>query len=336
MTQAHPAELVALGELLIDFTQAGTSPQGQALFERNPGGAPANVAVQAARLGVSSQLVARVGADMHGNYLLKCLADCDVDVSSVARDAQAFTTLAFVEVDEGTGERAFSFARKPGADTRLSPADLPEEALRSCRVLHVGSLSLTDEPARGATLRAIQIAKSAGALLSYDPNYRANLWPSRDAALEQMSSLLEQADMVKMNEEEARLLCQTDDPEQAARRVLEQGASLVAVTLGAQGALVATQAHAVRVPAPDCTPRDTTGAGDSFWGAILCLLIRKLDVRSSDDLARLDETHLREAASFACAAASLCVERPGAIPAMPNYAQVMERLGLLTSAEMPL
>lgn len=326
MSTTSPAELIALGELLIDFTQAGRSQAGQALFERNAGGAPANVAAQAARLGMTAQFVGRVGADMHGDYLRRCLAECGVDASSVARDPEAFTTLAFVEIDERTGERAFSFARKPGADTRLSVADLPESALRACKVLHVGSLSLTDDPARSATLRAVELAREAGALVSYDPNYRASLWPSEQVALERMASLLGQADLVKLNEEEARLLCGTEQAEVAAQRVLERGASLIAVTLGAEGALVATRTVSVRVAPLACTPRDTTGAGDSFWGALLFQLVHALGVRTPADLSRLDAPALHDAARFACAAASLCVERPGAIPAMPSAPEITARL----------
>ncbi len=326
MPNTSPAELVALGELLIDFTQAGCSQAGQALFERNAGGAPANVAVQAARLGIRAQFVGRVGADMHGDYLRRCLVEHGVGASSVTRDSEAFTTLAFVEVDGRTGERAFSFARKPGADTRLCPDDLPVEALRACKVLHVGSLSLTDEPARAATLRAVELARGAGALVSYDPNYRASLWSSRQEALGRMACLLGQADLVKMNEEEARLLCGTEDPKAAARRVLERGASLAAVTLGPDGALVATRSACVRVPSPACTPRDTTGAGDSFWGALLFQLVHVLGVRTPSELACLDEPALYAAARFACAAASLCVERPGGIPAMPSGAEVAVRM----------
>ena len=166
MSHVFSPELVALGEVLIDFTQAGFSANGQALFERNAGGAPANVAAQAARLGMSTQFVGKVGADMHGDFLRRSLQERGVDVSSVAQDPEAFTTLAFVEVDPRTAERSFSFARKPGADTRLSPAEVPEQVIRDCHVLHVGSLSLTDEPARAATLHAVSIARQAGTLIS--------------------------------------------------------------------------------------------------------------------------------------------------------------------------
>lgn len=326
MPHVFSPELVALGEVLIDFTQAGLSPNGQALFERNAGGAPANVAVQAARLGMSAQFVGKVGADMHGDFLRRSLQERGVDVSSVVPDPEAFTTLAFVEVDPRTAERSFSFARKPGADTRLSPAEVPEQAIRDCRVLHVGSLSLTDEPARTATLHAVSVARQAGALVSYDPNYRSSLWPSESEAIEQMTMLLQQADLVKINEDEALLLCGTSSPEVAAQYILDRGVALVAVTLGSQGALVATRAESVLVPACPCQARDATGAGDSFWGALLFQLVHEQGVRKASELAVLSHEALLCAGSFACAAASCCVERPGGIPAMPDMHEVLDRL----------
>ena len=326
MSHISSPDLVALGEVLIDFTQAGLSPNGQALFERNAGGAPANVAVQAARLGMSAQFVGKVGADMHGDFLRRSLQECGVDVSSVVQDPDAFTTLAFVEVDTRTAERSFSFARKPGADTRLFPAEVPGQAICDCHVLHVGSLSLTDEPARAATLHAVDIARQAGALVSYDPNYRASLWPSESEAIEQMTMLLQQADLVKINEDEALLLCGTSNPEAAAQHILDRGAALVAVTLGSQGALVATQAECVLVPACPCQARDATGAGDSFWGALLFQLVHEQGVRKASELAVLSSETLLCAGSFACAAASCCVERPGGIPAMHSKDEVLDRL----------
>lgn len=326
MSHVFSPELVALGEVLIDFTQAGFSANGQALFERNAGGAPANVAVQAARLGMSAQFVGKVGADMHGGFLRRSLQERGVDVSSVVQDPEAFTTLAFVEVDPRTAERSFSFARKPGADTRLSPAEVPERVIRDCYVLHVGSLSLTDEPARTATLHAVSVARQAGVLVSYDPNYRASLWPSEHEAVEQMSALLSRADLVKINEDEALLLCGTGNPEAASQYILDQGTALAAVTLGPQGAFVATRVESVLVPTCPCQPRDATGAGDSFWGALLYRLVHEQGVRMPSALAALSREELFSAGSFACAAASCCVERPGAIPAMPGKREVFDRL----------
>ena len=303
MSHVFSPELVALGEVLIDFTQAGFSANGQALFERNAGGAPANVAVQAARLGMSAQFVGKVGADMHGDFLKRALQERGVDV-----------------------ERSVSFARKPGADTRLSPAEVPEWVIRDCHVLHVGSLSLTDEPARTATLHAVSVARQAGVLVSYDPNYRASLWPSEHEAVEQMSALLSRADLVKINEDEALLLCGTGNPETASQYILDQGAVLAAVTLGSQGAFVATRVESVLVPSCPCQPRDATGAGDSFWGALLFQLVHEQGIRKASELAVLSRETLFYAGSFACAAASCCVERPGGIPAMPGKDEVLNRL----------
>ena len=326
MSHVFSPELVTLGEVLIDFTQAGFSANGQVLFERNAGGAPANVAVQAARLGMSAQFVGKVGADMHGDFLKRALQERGVDVASVAQDPDAFTTLAFVEVDPLTAERSFSFARKPGSDTRLSPAEVPEWVIRDCHVLHVGSLSLTDEPARTATLHAVSVARQAGVLVSYDPNYRASLWPSEHEAVEQMSALLSRADLVKINEDEALLLCGTGNPEAASQYILDQGAALAAVTLGSQGAFVATRVESVLVPSCPCQPRDATGAGDSFWGALLFQLVHEQGIRKASELAVLSREALFYAGSFACAAASCCVERPGGIPAMPGKDEVLNRL----------
>lgn len=320
------AELICLGEVLIDFTQFGRSPAGQALFERNPGGAPANVAVQAARLGTKAQFIGKVGADAHGAFLRRVLEGEAVDTSSLASDEEAFTTLAFVEVDPGSGERTFSFARKPGADTRLSCDDLPQEALQACHVLHVGSLSLTDEPARTATLRAIETARRTGALISCDPNYRASLWASEGEAVRWMDALVGMADLVKVNQEEAKLLCGTDCAERAAQHILSRGASLVAVTLGTDGALLATHAGQARVPAAPCAPCDTTGAGDSFWGSLLHWLVTRRGVTALDEVGKLTREDLEAAGRFACAAAACCVEKPGAIPALPTCGEIEHRL----------
>ena len=174
-------DIAALGELLIDFTDSGVSPGGMRLFERNPGGAPANVLTAAARFGQRTAFLGKVGDDMHGQFLRQMLLDAGIDVSGLVLAEDVFTTLAFVVLND-RGERSFSFARKPGADTCLRPEELNAAVLDSTRVLHVGSLSLTDEPARSATFTAVERAKAAGAVISYDPNYRAALWPDEAAA----------------------------------------------------------------------------------------------------------------------------------------------------------
>ena len=259
-------DIAALGELLIDFTDRGLSDAGMRLFEQNPGGAPANMLAAAARLGERTAFIGKVGDDMHGRFLRDTLIAAGIDVTGLVLSPDVFTTLAFVALDD-RGERHFSFARKPGADTCLRSDELPAPLLSSARVLHVGSLSLTDEPARSATFAAVEAAKRAGAVISYDPNYRAALWPDEAAAAAQMRSMVPYADVMKLSDEETLLLTGAAEPEEAAHRLLAQGVSCVAVTLGERGALVAVAGGMQTVPAFASDPVDTTGAGDGFWAA---------------------------------------------------------------------
>ena len=312
--------VTALGEVLIDFTDAGVSAAGQKLFERNPGGAPANVLVALKKLGHDVAFIGKVGHDMHGEFLRKTLVDNGIDCTGLISDPDFFTTLAFVALDE-QGDRSFSFARKPGADTQLRPEDLPLNIIRSSKVFHVGSLSLTDEPARSATIAALEAAKEAGCVMSYDPNYRDSLWTSAEAASEQMRSLIKYMDLIKISAEECPLLAGKDDPAEAAAVLLEQGASIVVVTLDADGAFVATKDGARMVPSFRVDAVDTTGAGDSFWGGFLCAFVES-------GLAPADVSIARAAqfVRFGNAVASLCVRNRGAIPAMPERNDVEEVL----------
>ena len=198
---ASKYSITALGELLIDFTEVGTSQNGQKMFERNPGGAPANVLVAARKLGATTAFIGKVGDDMHGAFLRDTLAGEGVDTTGLILDPNVFTTLAFVALDE-RGERAFSFARKPGADTCLNARELALGVIDATRVFHVGSLSLTNEPARGATLAALDRAREAGCALSYDPNYRSSLWASAQVAQLQMRSIVNRMDLMKISDEE--------------------------------------------------------------------------------------------------------------------------------------
>jgi fructokinase len=228
-------DVVALGELLIDFTPAGLSPAGMRLFEQNPGGAPANVVVALANMGVKCAFVGKVGADMHGDFLRAVLSERGIDTSGLIRDSGVFTTLSFVSLSE-KGERSFSFARRPGADTCLKPEELRPDILGQCKIFHFGSLSLTDEPSRSATLAALNMAKKAGAIIAYDPNYRAPLWPSVDAAIAQMRSVLPLVDCVKISDEEISLITGEENYEKAADALLAQGAGCAVITLGKNGA----------------------------------------------------------------------------------------------------
>lgn len=309
-------DIAALGELLIDFTDSGTSPGGMQLFERNAGGAPANVLTAAARLGRKTAFLGKVGHDMHGQFLRQTLEDAGIDVSGLVMAEDVFTTLAFVALN-GSGERSFSFARKPGADTCLRTDELRQDVLESCRVLHVGSLSLTDEPARSATFAAVKQAKAAGAVISYDPNYRAALWPDPETAARHMRSMVPYADVMKLSDEETVLLTDEADPAAAAAVLLARGVSCAAVTLGADGALVATAEGMRDVPAFSVDAVDTTGAGDAFWGGFLHRMLAL--GKAPEELTPDDGA---DCARWGSAVAALCVTRRGAIPAMPDLAEV--------------
>lgn len=313
-------DIAALGELLIDFTDSGVSDSGMRFFERNPGGAPANVLTAAARFGRKTAFLGKVGDDMHGQFLRQTLTDAGIDVSGLVMTPDVFTTLAFVALNEN-GERSFSFARKPGADTCLRPEELNAAVLDSCRVLHVGSLSLTDEPARSATFAAVERAKAAGAVISYDPNYRAALWPDEAAAAAQMRSMVPYADVMKLSDEETLLLTGAAEPEEAAHRLLAQGVSCVAVTLGERGALVAVAGGMQIVPAFASDPVDTTGAGDGFWGGFLHRMLT-LDKCP----AALTVADAADCARWGNATAALCITRRGGIPAMPALGDVQALL----------
>ncbi len=309
-------DLVALGELLIDFTQSGVSKDGMRLFEQNPGGAVANMLAAAAKLDHATALIAKVGDDMHGQFLIDTLCDAKIDTSCVVQTNEAFTTLAFVALSPD-GERTFSFARKPGADTCLRLDEVDVSMLRDTKVFHIGSLSLTDQPARSATLHALGVAKEAGAIISYDPNYRASLWQSRGAAQEQMRVPLAQVDVIKLSDEETELLTDKTQAEDAAQVLYRRGIPLAAITLGKDGALVCAQGKTMYVSGYKVPVTDTTGAGDAFWGGFLhCLLVSRKHPR---------EVTLSEAADFASfgnACAALCIQRRGAIPAMPSPEEI--------------
>ncbi len=315
-------DVTALGEILIDFTPCGKSEAGQRVFEQNPGGAPANVLACLNKCGKKTAFIGKVGDDMHGQFLVDVLNDSGICTEGVVVDDSVFTTLAFVALSE-SGERSFSFARKPGADTCLTQEELNEELVRDSKVFHIGSLSLTAEPAKGTTLRALEVAKEAGCIISYDPNYRAPLWDSKEAAIEGMRSVISYVDVMKISDEETTLLTDIVEPEGAAKKLVDMGVSVVAVTLGADGALVCTEEGSTIVPGFKADMVDTTGAGDSFWGGFLkCLL---------ESGKRPENVGLQEAAKFAKygnAVASLCVEKRGAIPAMPSVDEIEERLNM--------
>lgn len=313
-------DVTTLGEVLIDFTPSGKSADNRRLFEQNPGGAPANVLAALNKFGMKTAFIGKVGDDMHGQFLKETMEQAGISTKGLLIDENYFTTLAFVALND-QGERSFSFARKPGADTMITKEEVDTQIIRDSRIFHIGSLSLTDEPARSATLFALQEAKAAGCILSYDPNYRAPLWSSQEAAIEGMKSVLSYIDVMKMSDEETLLLTGEANPQKAAAMLVAAGIPLVAVTLGSQGAYVCTKEGGVIVPGFSASVVDTTGAGDSFWGGFLYQL-----AKSGKRPAEITLSQAEDFARFANAVASLCVEKRGGIPAMPALDEVTARL----------
>lgn len=314
-------DIVSLGELLIDFTESGRSPAGMRLFEQNAGGAVTNLLCAAAQCGAKTGYIGKVGADMHGAFLKQSLINAGVDVRGLIEADDVFTTLAFVAL-QPNGEREFSFARKPGADTQLRSDEVDADMLEHTRIFHTGSLSLTQEPVRSATYEAIDRAKAAGAIISYDPNYRASLWSSKDEAIRYMRSLILTADIMKVSDEELPLLTGETDPEQSTDVLLDQGVKLVAVTLGAKGAFIRVRSESRLVPGFRSNTIDTTGAGDAFFGGFLYRFL--CSEKALKDVTLEDAA---DYARFGNATASLCVEQRGGIPAMPILADILCRLG---------
>lgn len=313
-------DITALGELLIDFTPCGTSDTGMKLLEMNPGGAVANVLCAASRLGLSTAFIGKVGDDAHGRYLKNKLDGYGIDTAGLAVTDQAPTTLAFVDIDEN-GERSFSFIRNPGADILLSADELPEEILTGTRIFHVGSLSMTDQPACSATLEALRRAKASGAVITYDPNYRQMLWRSEQEAATQMRAIVPFADMIKLSDSETVLLTCESDPERAIGVLTEAGAKCAVVTAGEEGSYVGAGGRVTKIDSFRCSAVDTTGAGDAFWGGFLTAFIRsgaQIDTMTADDAAGF--------AVFGSAVAACSVARRGAMPAMPDEQAVQEIL----------
>lgn len=306
-------DVTALGEALIDFTYNGISADGQKLFEQNPGGAPANMLASLNKCGKKTAFIGKVGNDMHGQFLKETLEGAGIDTKGLVLGDDVFTTLAFVDINE-KGERKFSFARKPGADIMLREDEVDLSILQASKILHVGSLSLTDEPSRSTTLYAIEKAKEFGCLISYDPNYRESLWDSVESAIKEMKSVLPYVDMMKLSDEETVLLTGEDTIEGAAAKIIEGGVSLVAVTLGDKGAYVCNKDGGAYANGFKSSVVDTTGAGDSFWGGFVYKMLAAGKVPA--------EVSIEEACDFALfgnAVASLCVEKRGGIPGIPEF-----------------
>ena len=302
--------ITTVGEILVDLTQVSTDVNGIPNFAANPGGAPANVAVAAARLGADTNFIGCVGDDYFGDLLRKTLVKNSVGIDGLQITNSGSTTLAIVSID-CRGERSFSFCRKPGADTCIDEKNAIE-SLGDPGILHFGSVSLSSPNCRDVIEHIVKHAKSEGFIITYDPNYRESLWSDYEEAIAQMRRPLPLCDVIKISDEETELLAGVRDPKDAAAVLLSKGIKLVIITLGEDGAYWRYGNTDGTVPGFKVKVADTNGAGDTFFGAFLSKIAQKGVIDG------LSEKEIEEYVRFANKAASITTSKPGAIPAMPN------------------
>lgn len=312
-------DVTALGELLIDFTENGNSEQGNPLMEANPGGAPCNMLAMIQKLGGTTAFIGKVGKDMFGRQLKTAVEAVGIDTRNLMEDEEVHTTLAFVHTFPD-GDRDFSFYRNPGADMMLTKEEIQEDLIRNSKVFHFGTLSSTHEGVREATRYAIDVAKEAGCLISFDPNLRPPLWNTLEDARKEIEYGLSKADMLKISDNEVEFLCGTSDYDEGAKMLIEKyNIPFVCVTLGKDGSRAYYKGMRVEVPGfVQKNTIETTGAGDTFCGCMLHYIIQH-------GLEDLTEENLRELLTFANAAASVITTRKGALAVMPSKEEV-ERL----------
>lgn len=316
-------DVVALGELLIDFASLSADESGYPTMAAHPGGAPGNFLAALNAFGAKTGFLGKVGDDAFGQLLLSTLKDAGIETKGIVVDPAVFTTLAFVTFDD-KGDRSFSFARKPGADTQLHWEEVDQTMIDEAKVFHFGTLSLTDEPCRTATRKAVAYAKEKGKWITYDPNLRKPLWRSEEEAREQILWGLYQADVVKISDEEVAFLWNCS-PEEGAEKLLgEYGVSLAMVTLGPRGCLLKTNNARCNVPGLEVQPIDTTGAGDIFGGSAVSRLL-ELD-KAAEDLTDEDLAYIGR---FAVTSASLSTEHSGGIPSIQKKSVILERMKAL-------
>lgn len=304
-------DITALGEILIDFTPAGADTSGDLLFARKAGGAPVNLLAAVAKFGGKAAFIGKVGDDMFGSFLRGVVKSAGISDEGLVTDPVHNTTLAFVALDEN-GDRDFSFYRNFGADVFLERADVNTDIIKNSSVFHFGSLSLTSETAADATAYALEAAKSAGCIITYDPNYREPLWRDRRTAVEKMKLHLDKVDIMKLSKEEMEMMFGSSD-ERAAQKALSYGISIVLVTDGGNGAeLYMKNAH-LRMPAEKAETVDTTGAGDIFFGTFLSEWIKN-KTALSDIAPEKAAEYLKKAIHIA----GKSTEKRGAIASIPN------------------
>lgn len=311
-------DVTALGELLIDFTENGESSQGNPLMEANPGGAPCNVLAMLQKLGKRTAFIGKVGADMFGNQLKKAVEEVGIDTRNLIMDQKYHTTLAFVHTYPD-GDRDFSFYRDPGADMMLTKEEVQKELIQSSRIFHFGTLSSTHEGVREATRHAIELAKEAGCIITFDPNLRPPLWGSLEDARKEIEYGMTKCDVLKISDNEVEFLFDTTDYDKGAALIREKyNIPLVLITMGKDGSRAYYKDMRVEVaPFLQENTIETTGAGDTFCASSLNYVLEH-------GLENLTEENLKELLTFANAAASLITTRKGALRVMPSKEEVLD------------
>ena len=308
-------DVTAMGELLIDFAMNGQSEQGNNLFEACPGGAPCNVLAMLNKLGRKTAFIGKVGDDQFGRLLKDTISGVGINAEGLCMDEEVPTTLAFVHTFPD-GDREFSFYRKPGADMMIDEDEVNYNIIRSSKVFHFGTLSMTGEPARTATKRALEVAKEAGCLITFDPNLRPPLWNTLDEAKKQMEYGFQYCDVLKISDNEIQFVSGMEDYDDGIRYLQEKyNIPLIFLTMGKDGSRAYYKGLRVERPGFKCNTIETTGAGDTFCGSSLYYILEH-------DFENLTEEQLGEMLTFANAAAAIVTTRKGAIRAMPEKEEV--------------
>ena len=314
---AKKYDVIALGELLIDFTMNGQSEQGNNMFEACPGGAPCNVLVLLNKMGKKTAFIGKVGKDQFGALLRDTITEAGIDASNLMVDENVNTTLAFVHTFPD-GDREFSFYRNPGADMMLTADEVNPEVVKDTKVFHFGTLSMTHEGVREATKKAVETAKANGCLVSFDPNLRPPLWSSLDLAKEQMEYGFGKCDILKISDNEIQFVSGKEDYDEGIAYLQETyNIPLILLTMGKDGSRAYYKGMRVERPGFSVKAIETTGAGDTFCGSSLNYLV-------DHDFENLTEEQLGEMLTFANAAAALVTTKKGAIKAMPVKEEVLE------------
>ena len=312
-------DVVALGELLIDFTENGISENGNLLLEANPGGAPCNVLAMLARLGKTTAFIGKVGNDRFGKVLSETIKDCGICADGLVFDDIVHTTLAFVH-KKTDGDRDFSFYREPGADMMLRKCEIDEEIIKSAKRFHFGTLSSTHEGVREATRYGVDIAKESGALISFDPNLRPPLWDSLDNAKKEIEYGLSKCDILKISDNEIEFMTGLTDYDKAVRELMEKyNIKLAFATLGKNGSRAYYANFKAECGVFKVDTIETTGAGDTFCGSALNFILEH-------DINALTENDLKELLAFANAAAAIITTRRGALKVMPEKKEILDLL----------